>query len=138
MTMFKVGDKVRRKLEERVCGWPYGDEVKVVNWVNDSQSFIEFEGGDVGFRWYANNFELVEPATKPRPQAGEYWRQRDGTVVGPLRIYERTGCLFVGENMSTSYWHITGVWAWDREDERDLVEKADVCAHCGQPIAKSV
>lgn len=139
---FKAGDKVRRKAEFRNRFWDFGDEVcEVQDYRREDSAPGDLGRGEVLVQrvWYiGRKFELVS-AQKPRPQAGEYWRQRDGKVVGPLKIDERSGAIHTGSKLaSPDYWYSTGVWATRIDSSLDLVERAEVCAHCGQPTAKSV
>ena len=143
MVRFKVGDKVRRKFGTRGGGSVIGP-ILTVEKVGETTSGqgLRFAGDKgIALLLEADLFEIVESAVNTRPQAGEYWRQRDGKVVGPLRMHEHTGLLYLDTAVDINigaYWYSTGVWGRDVKHDKDLVERVEVCAYCGQPIDKTV
>lgn len=108
MPKFKVGDKVIRNFGQRNGGWVW---------------------------WDSDYFHLYAEPKKVWPKDGEYWRQRDGQVVGPLQLNARSGTI-KDTGTTTRWWFATGVYAPTEDHSYDLVEKVEVCECCKRPLEK--
>lgn len=136
-TKFKVGDRVVRKKEYQSSGKVWGSAVWTVAVVDGGYAGIEGVAG----RWDIVFFDPAPVPAKQYPKAGEYWRQRDGAVVGPLKVDARSLVIHLGEVLplgSNEYWYPSGTWRIREEHPLDLMERAEVCAHCGKPRDSSV
>jgi hypothetical protein len=63
---------------------------------------------------------------KQYPQAGETWFDRDGNKHGPLKVYDHTGKLFIGEFIEHAdcTWFHTGAHR-HVPNQRDLVSRVE-------------
>lgn len=125
MTKFKVGDKVKRK--PSLIYAPFGDGIYTVIFVDSGGNIkVELPAVDkCSGPWMSEFFDLAEEI-KPTPKAGEYWKQRDGTIVGPLEVHERSALLRHGGNLNIDlYWYSTGFFDLQNDSPYDLIEKVE-------------
>ena len=135
--IFKVGDKVLRKQDKLGnFDWTFGAMLSEVIAIHDRKIRLLNRNTPWGVDWWpADDFYCPDSHPYPQPQDGEYWKQRNGAIVGPISVHHHSGMLFICQTFNPDYaWHANGVFQLFTPDDEDLIAKLEICPHCERPI----